>query len=100
MFQQLLEGLGIRQPEATPETRVFYLQPDDDVTSVIDRLDWSPAERVLLVVPPDTSVLVNRLDLLRVQRHAAQQRTQIALVTIDPVQRAIARDVGISIFSS
>ncbi len=100
MVQQLLEGLGFRQPEAMPETRVFYLQSDDTVTSVLDRLEWSDAERVLLVVPPDTSVLADRLDLMRVQRHAVQQRTQIALVTIDPVQRAIARELKISVFSS
>ena len=64
MLQQLLEGLRIRQPESLPETRAFFLRPDDGVTSVIDRLDWTDARRVVLVVPPDTSVLCDRLDLL------------------------------------
>jgi hypothetical protein len=100
MFQQLLEGMRIRQPESLPETRVFFLHPDDGVTSVIDRLDWTDARRVVLVVPPETSVLCDRLDLLRVQRHASQQRVKIALVTLEPTQRAIARELSIPVFFS
>jgi hypothetical protein len=100
VFQQFLEGLRVRQPESLPGTRVFFLRPDDGVNSVIDRLDWTDARRVVLVVPPETSVLCDRLDLLRVQRYASQQRVKIALVTVDPAQRAIARELGIPVYFS
>lgn len=100
VLQRLLEGLQVRQPEGTSKTRTFYLRPDDDVTSVLDRLDWADVDRVILVIPPDTSVLAGRLDLLRVQRHAAQRRVGVALVTLDPAQRAVAREIKIPVYFS
>ena len=83
-----------------PETRVYYLHPGDDVLTVLDRLDWAAASRVVLALPPDTPVLADRLDLLRVQRRAAQKRVQVALVTLDADQRDLARELRIPVFPS
>ena len=83
-----------------PVTRVFFLDPSDAVTSVIDRLEWVDAERVILVIPPGTSALSDRLDLLRVLRYATQKRVRVGLVTVEPKQRAIGRELGIAVFSS
>jgi hypothetical protein len=95
---QRLEGLLGRRAAALPETHAFYLRPDDDVISVLDRLSWSDAGRVILVIPHDTPVLTERLDLLRVRRHAAGQRVAVALVTVDPAQRDLARELKIPVF--
>ena len=83
-----------------PETRVYYLHPGDDVLTVLDRLDWAAASRVVLALPPDTPVLADRLDLLRVRRRAAQKRVQVALVTLDADQRDLARELRIPVFPS
>lgn len=98
MFQQLLERLRIRQPESLPETSVFFLQTDDSVTSICDRLDWAKTERVVLVIPPDASVLSERLDLLRIQRHATQRQIGVALVTEEPARHAVAHEIGVPVF--
>ena len=100
MFQRLFEGLRIRVPDRTPVTNVFFLDPDDTVNSVIDRLEWTDAERVILVIPLDTLAVAQRLDLLRVLRHATKNRIRIGLVTVEPEQRAIGRELGIPVFSS
>lgn len=100
MFQRLLTELPFRQPDSVPETRVFYLSHDDTVTSVLDRLDWTDSERAVLVIPLDSSILSDRLDLLRVQRRAIEQRIGIAVVTMEPLQRTIARELRIPVFSS
>ena len=99
-FQQLFEKLPGRQLDSLKPTRAFYLRPDDDVGSVIDRLDWVGDARVVLVIPPDTPLLVDRLDLMRVQRYASEQRTGLALVTLHPGQRDVARELGIPVFNS
>jgi hypothetical protein len=100
VFQQFLEGLHIRQPESVPETRAFFLRPDDTLISVLDRLDWANAARVVLVIPVDSAILSGRIDLLRVQRYASQQGIDIALVSLDAAQRAVAHELGIPVFSS
>jgi hypothetical protein len=100
VFQQLLEGMRIRQPDSIPETSVFYLHPDDAVGSVMDRLDWTEADRVVLVIPPDSAVLSDRLDLLRVKRYAIRERVEVALVTLDPSQLALARELQVPVYSS
>lgn len=100
MLQQLLAKLPFRQSKRVPRTRIFYLLPDDDVTSILDRVNWADARRAILVVPPDTPLLCDRLDLLRVQRHAARQRTEIAMVTLDPALRVIAQELRVPVYAS
>jgi hypothetical protein len=100
MFQRFLEDLRLRRPASIPRIQVVYLHPDDDAISVCDRLDWSDTERLVLVVPPGTPVLAERLELLRVQRYASQKGIEVALVTLDEAQRDLARELGISAFAS
>ncbi len=101
VLEQFLDQLrGWRSQESLKQNRVFHLRPDDDVASVLDRLEWVSDERAILVIPPDAPLLADRLDLLRVQRYAAQRRTAVALVTIHAEQYAIAREVGIPVYSS
>ncbi len=95
-----LETLIGRSSKPVPPTCVFYLRPDDDVTSVLDRLNWTDAGRVALVMPPDAAVLTDRLDLLRVQRRAGQRGVELALITAEPAQREMARELGIPLVSS
>jgi hypothetical protein len=92
--------MRIRQPESIPETGVFYLRPDDAVGSVLDRLEWTEADRAVLVIPPDSAVLSDRLDLLRVKRYATRERVEIALVTLEPAQLALARELKVPVYSS
>ena len=98
--EQLFDKLPLRQTQPPPQTSVFYLHPQDDLSSVLDRLDWAEAKRLILVVPLDAPVLTDRLDLLRVRRHAARRHVGVALVTPEPEQRAIARELGIPTFNS
>jgi hypothetical protein len=100
VLEQLLETLRIKKPESVPQTRACYLQTGETVPSVFDRLEWADSERVVLVIPPDASILTGRLDLLRIQRYASNHRIQIALVTVEPDQRTIARELGIPVFST
>jgi hypothetical protein len=100
MFQRFLEDLRLRRPASIPRTKVVYLCPDDDAISVCDRLDWSDAERLVLVIPPETPVLAERLELLRVQRYATQRGIEVALVTLDEAQQDVARELGVSAFVS
>jgi hypothetical protein len=100
LIQQLLDELPFRRSTVPPAARVFYLRSDDDVPSVLDRLDWVDAPRVILVLPPETSTFTKRLSLLRLIRYANQRRVGLALVAADPAQRTTAKDLQIPVFST
>ncbi len=80
------------------DTYTLPLAPHDDPITVRDKLAFVRAQRVILLWPPKGHVLTRKLDLLRVQRAAAQLGMQIALVTDDLDVIANARDLRISVF--
>jgi hypothetical protein len=100
VLRELLDGLPFGRRGRLPNTQVFYLGADDSLASVIDRLDWVDGARVVLAIPPESSVLSGRLDLMRVKRHALRKHIDVALVTLEPNQRDMLREVGIPVFSS
>ncbi len=82
------------------KTQVIHLDPNDDVSSVRDKITWARAARTLLVFPPHANNLQNPLDLRLLQRHALVLGTQIAIVSVSPVRTRLARELGIPIYKS
>ena len=81
------------------KTQVVHLDPHDDVTSVRDKISWAKTERILLVFPRRFRILARALDLRLLQRHAAMQGAQLAIVTRSNELRLVAKELGIPIFS-
>jgi hypothetical protein len=82
------------------DSRVIYLDQEDDIVSIADRLEWVVEPRAVLVLPPDGNVLVEHLDLVRLRRHVEDVRLEVGLVTLDGRVRAKARALGIPVFST
>ncbi len=82
------------------KTQVIQLERYDDVISTRDKLGWSKAPRVVLVFPTRGRILQRKLDLILLIRYARLQAMQIALVTMDPVVRDHATEVGLPFFNS
>ena len=82
------------------KTYVIQLDPNDDVTSVRDKMSWAKTERILLVFPPHPRILSRPLDLRLLQRHAIALGAQLAVVARGQDLRLIARDTGFPIFPS
>ncbi len=80
--------------------QIIYLEDDDDIASIRDRLDWAQSKQVLLVVPPGNKVLASTLNLKLLQRHAANLALEVALITKDRVTQELAYELGLPFFSS
>ncbi len=80
--------------------QLIYLDADDDIVSICDRLDWAQADRVLLVLPESGSLLTERLDMMRLRRHADRRSLEVGLVTGDGRVKGEARDLGFPTFTS
>jgi Baseplate J-like protein len=80
--------------------QIINLDPHDNYHSMRDKIGWSQADRILLVLPNRRRKrLFNRpLDLQLVQRHAAQLGAKLALVTDDPTLCDYADVLGIQVF--
>lgn len=81
------------------KTQILRLEPHDDLVSVRDKMKWGQTGRILLVWPGHGRILTRRLDLTLVQRQAAAQGAQLALVTTDPEVRDYARELGIPVYA-
>jgi hypothetical protein len=82
------------------ETQIVYLDAEDDITSMKDRLHWIQKPRVLFVLPSEGRLLAERVDLVLLQRHAARTQIQVGLVTHDDTVMRLAKSAGIPTFNS
>jgi hypothetical protein len=82
------------------EAEVIYLEPEDTLAAIRERLRTSAASRVLLVVPKECSALDSLVDLKLLARQAAALDKGVALVTGNRNLREQARSLGLRTYSS
>lgn len=79
---------------------LIYLEPDEEITSVIDKLKNLAGQRVGLVVPRDATLLQSVVNLRLLDREAKSLGKSISIVTADKTGRNLASQVGLEVFSS
>jgi hypothetical protein len=84
----------------SPVEQIIYLEVDDDIAAIRDRLEWAQARRVLLIIPPRCQTLSNLVNLKLLQRHVHNLAMEAALVTRDATTQELAHEVGFPVFSS
>jgi hypothetical protein len=80
--------------------QIIYLEVDDDIPIIRDRLEWAQAQRVLLVVPPKNNALRSLVNLKLLGRHARNESLKLALVTGDPKIIELSREADLVTFGS
>ena len=76
------------------------LEPNEDATSVRDRLAFLRGQRVLLIWPEKGTALNRKLDLVLVQREAMRFNIRMALVTHDSDVIRYANELNVSTFET
>jgi hypothetical protein len=85
-------------PMAT-ETQLLYLEPDDEITSVVRRLREADAPRVVLVASGRTKATTSAVALRLLAQVAAEEGREVVLVA-DAFARSLAGEAGIPAFAS
>ena len=80
--------------------QIIYLEADDDIPVIRDRLEWAQANRVVLVVPLKNRVLRSLVNLKLLSRHARNNSLKVALVTKDPQIIELSREANLVTFGS
>ncbi|HEX3220321.1 MAG TPA: hypothetical protein VHU77_09925, partial [Candidatus Limnocylindria bacterium] len=81
------------------ETQLLYLEPDDEITTVVRRLRESESSRVVLVASGRSKATSSAVALRLLAQVAADEGRQVALVA-DAGARALAAEAGIPAFAS
>jgi Baseplate J-like protein len=81
------------------EPQLLYLEPDDEITSVIRRLRGADVGRVVLVAPGRSRATSSVVALRLLARAAAETGRSVALVA-DASTRALAGEAGVAAFAS
>ncbi len=80
------------------EEKKIFLQPDDEITDVIDKLKSTDKSIVVLVIPESAMVLQSVVNLKLLKRHADENDKRLAIVTDSKKGRQLASQVGISVY--
>ena len=84
---------------ADGDPQLLYLEPDDEITSVVRRLRGADAGRVVLVAPGRSRATSSVVALRLLARSAADTGRSVALVA-DASTRALAGEAGVAAFAS
>lgn len=77
----------------------LYLEADEEITSVIDKLKGLESKSVGLVAPKGSMIAQSLVSLKLLQKEAKKQGKQIAVVTSDEVGRNLAAQVGLDVYA-
>ena len=76
---------------------VIYIDTEDDITAIIDKVKHSKAQIVALVPPKRVGVLQSTVNLKLLQRAAEKAEKRPVLITSDPALTALAGGLAIPI---
>ena len=90
---------GTEPRPVSDDTSLIYLEPDDEITTVVRRLRETDAPRVILVAPGRTKATTSAVGLRLVGALARDEGREIVLVG-DAAARSLAAEAGIAAVAS
>lgn len=83
------------------EQEILYLEPDEEITSIIDKLkNLVDSKSVFLVIPKGASISQSVVNLKLLKKEAESLKLKIAIVSHDEIGKNLAMQVGIDVFAS
>ena len=79
---------------------IIYLEPDEEITSVIDKIKKASSANLGLVIPRDATLLQSVVNLRLLSREANSLGKKISVVTSDKIGRNLAAQIGLPVFAS
>ncbi len=78
---------------------IIYLETDEEITSVIDRLRKAKEKGIALVIPRGGTLAQSIVNLKLLKKSAQELGKEISLVSNDRISRNLASQIGLSVFS-
>lgn len=78
----------------------IYLAPDDEITSVVEKISKISDQKLALVAPKNSSIFQSLINLKLLKKEAARLDKEIILITGSKVGQKLADQVGIKYFAN
>ena len=78
---------------------IIYLENDEEITSVIDRLRKAKENSLALVIPRGGSLAQSIVNLKLLRKSAGEMGKEISLVSNDRISRNLASQIGLTVYS-
>jgi len=75
----------------------IYLEPEEEIISIVDRLSQAETDQVHIVVPPGAQIWQSSINLKLLKREADGMGKQVTLVVSDDLGAEMAERVGFSV---
>ena len=86
------------EPKNRPTKKILYLEIDDEVTSIYDKLNKLKFKNIYLVIPQRAVIFQSAINLKILKRKAEDLNKKIYIVTNDPSGFNLAQRVGLEVF--
>ncbi len=77
---------------------IIYLEADEEITSIVDRLKSTQSNILALVIPKRATILQSIVNLKLLKKQATELDKEIAVVTTDKMGRNLAAQVGLTVY--
>jgi len=78
---------------------ILYLEADEEITSVVDKIKGLDAKSIGLVAPKGATIVQSVVSLKLLKKQAEDLGRKIAIITSDDVGRSLASRVGLLVFA-
>lgn len=78
----------------------IYLEPDEEITSVVDKIKAADSRQVAVVVPKNGTIFQSLVNLKLLAREAKTADKTVVLISANKVGTRLARQVGIETYST
>ncbi len=85
-------------PEVVPKKRVVYIEIDDEVTIIYEKIKKIPGEQIYIVCPKRAVIFQSVVNLKILKRKAEDDGKTIFLITNDANGIHLAQKIGIQVF--
>jgi len=82
------------------EIEIIYLEADEEIPSVISRLEEAKSENLVLVVPKEAILIHSVINLKLLRREADKRGKKIAIVTKDEAGQNLAKKASFPVYDS
>lgn len=78
----------------------IFLEPNEEITSVIDKLSTASSGKVAVVVPKNSTLFQSLVNLKLLAKQAKELNREVVLITGNKVGQRLANQVGIETYAS
>lgn len=78
----------------------IYLEPDEEITSIIDRLAAVDETKIAVVVPKNSTMFQSLVNLKLLARQAQKLGKEVAIISSNKIGSRLAKQVGLETYAS